>query len=286
MNAAILVHRINLFFGGLIAILSVPLAAQEFTAPTPLLVDEAFRTTSILQADTETTETKWKSSLNLGATYASGNTSLRTANFGAEAIRKVGQHQTTLSAAWNYSEQKDDTTKQWDLDQRRTTGAAKHQRFFTAAERIYAFAAVDAEGNYSQNVDLRLTGTVGLGDQIIKSKKLKVSIELGAGYFTETSRTSGVPDTDFITGRAGWGIDWQMTEHLQLRNDLKFFFSLEDDREMYGEVDTKLRATFGKGMFAQAQWLVQWDNTPSPDANGIKAHSVDHLVLLAVGWTF
>ena len=77
-----------------------------------------------------------------------------------------------------------------------------------------------------------------------------------------------------------------MTEKLQLLNDLKFFFSLENDQEMYAEVDTKLRATFGKSMFAQARWLVLWDNTPSIDANGTKAHSVDHLVLLAIGWTF
>ncbi len=284
MIAAILVNRINLLFGGLIAILSAPLAAQELTAPAPVLVGEVFTTTFIPQAASD--QTTWKSSLILGTTYASGNTSLRTANLAADASRKQGLHVTSANASWNYSEQKDSATRQWDLDQRRTTGGSKHQKFFTAAERSYTFAAVDAENNYNQRLELRLTGTIGVGNQFIKEKNLKVSIELGAGYFSEASRTPGVADSDFVTGRAGGYVDWQVTDKLQVLNDLKFFFSLEDDREMYGQVDTKLRATLGDGMFAQAQWLLQWDNTPSRDANGIRDHRIDHLLLLSIGWTF
>ena len=55
---------------------------------------------------------------------------------------------------------------------------------------------------------------------------------------------------------------------------------------MYGESDARLRVSMGEGLFAQAQWILQWDNTPSRNANGTRNDSVDHLFLLSIGWAF
>lgn len=265
-----------------------PLSAQDqepfafLAAPAPTLDDGSSLSPALPQA----AESQWKSSLNLGATYTSGNTSIRTANLAAEASKEVGLHKTSAFFSWNYAEQKDDTTKLWSLDQRRTKGGAKHQKYFSEAKTTYGFVAVDAENNLNQNVDLRLTGTVGLGRQLINKDDLKFAIELGAGWYSETSRTAGVPDAEFATGRFAWDLDHQINESWQFLNTLKYYFSLEDDRDQYGELDSKLRVSMGEGMFAQAQWVLQWDNTPSLDSTGNKAHSLDHLFLLSVGWSF
>jgi putative salt-induced outer membrane protein YdiY len=270
---------------GLVVSLPASLPAQtQFAAPVPRVETELIDTHVVVPQDQKAPQ--WKSSLNLGATYATGNTTLRTANLAADATKKDGRHETTVTAAWNYAEQKDNTTLRWGIDQRRTAGGAKHKYFLSAAETTYVFVAVDAENNLNQAIDLRLTGTVGLGHKVIAEDDLKVAVELGVGYFLEQSRTAGVRDAEFVTGRAGLETDWQMSKDWQFLNTIKYFFSLEDGREMYGEADTRLRASMGEGMFAQAQWILQWDNTPSRKANGTRNDSIDHLFLLSIGWSF
>ena len=269
--------------GGLAALLP---AQTQFAAPVVPRVDTGLTELDLPVLQAAEDKGNWKSSLNLGATYATGNTTLRTANLAADATRKSGRHETILKAAWNYAEQKDNTTLKWGLDQRRTAGEAKHKYYFSGAERTYAFVAVDAENNLNQAIDLRLTATLGVGRQLIKEEDLKFSVELGAGSFVEQSRTVGVTDAEFITGRAGTDLAWDMSEDWQLLHALKFFFSLEDGDEMYGESDARLRASMGEGMFAQAQWILQWDNTPSRKANGTRNDSIDHLFLLSIGWAF
>jgi putative salt-induced outer membrane protein YdiY len=282
---------------GLVAVLP---AQTQFAAPIPRVEADVIDTHVVVPLDRsldgslgrslgrlqDKKAPAWKSSFNLGATYATGNTTLRTANLAADATKKDGRNETTVNVAWNYSEQKDNTTRRWGIDQRRTAGGAKHKYFLSDAETTYGFVAVDAENNLNQAVDLRLTGTVGLGHKVIAEDDLKVAGELGVGYFLEQSRTAGVKDADFVTGRAGLEIDWQMAKDWQFLNSIKYFFSLEDNREMYGEADTRLRASIGEGMFAQAQWILQWDNTPSRKANGTRSDSIDHLFLLSIGWSF
>jgi putative salt-induced outer membrane protein YdiY len=271
---------------GLVGGLTTLLPAQtQFAAPLPS-VDAGLVEASLPVLQPAESKGNWKSSLNLGATYATGNTTLRTANMAADATRKSGRHETILNAAWNYAEQKDNTTLRWGLDQRRTSGGAKHKYYFSDEERTYGFVAIDAENNLNQAIDLRLTATLGVGRQLIKEEDLKFSVELGAGDFVEQSRTVGVKDAEFITGRAGTDLAWDMNEDWQLLHALKFFFSLEDGDEMYGESDARLRASMGEGMFAQAQWILQWDNTPSRKANGTRNDSIDHLFLLSIGWAF
>jgi putative salt-induced outer membrane protein YdiY len=269
--------------GGLAALLP---AQTQFAAPVVPSVDTGLTELDLPVLQAAEDKGNWKSSLNLGATYATGNTTLRTANLAADATRKSGRHETILKAAWNYAEQKDNTTLKWGLDQRRTSGGAKHKYYLSGAERTYAFVAVDAENNLNQAIDLRLTATLGVGRQLIKEEDLKFSVELGAGSFVEQSRTVGVKDAEFITGRAGTDLAWDMSEDWQLLHALKFFFSLEDGDEMYGESDARLRASMSEGMFAQAQWILQWDNTPSRKANGTRNDSIDHLFLLSIGWAF
>lgn len=268
--------------GGLTTLLP---AQARFAAPLPS-VDEGLVEASLPVLQAAESKGNWKSSLNLGATYATGNTTLRTANMATDATRKSGRHETTLNAAWNYAEQKDNTTRKWGLDQRRTSGGAKQKYYFSDEERTYGFVAVDAENNLNQAIDLRLTATLGVGRQFIKEEDLKFSVELGAGDFVEQSRTVGVKDAEFTTGRAGTDLAWDMNEDWQLLHALKFFFSLEDGDEMYGESDARLRVSMGEGLFAQAQWILQWDNTPSRNANGTRNDSVDHLFLLSIDWAF
>ena len=67
---------------------------------------------------------------------------------------------------------------------------------------------------------------------------------------------------------------------------LTYLPSLESRDELSGISDTKLRGKMSEGMFAQLQWIVDYDNTPLADASGNPNTRVDHQIFLSVGWTF
>ena len=59
------------------------------------------------------------------------------------------------------------------------------------------------------------------------------------------------------------------------------FPSLEDEEDIHLEVDTRLRCDLSDNLYAQFQWLFDWDNTP---ADG--AEREDHRLFLSVGYSF
>ena len=48
-----------------------------------------------------------------------------------------------------------------------------------------------------------------------------------------------------------------------------------------GHADTRLRSKLSESMFAQLQWILNYDNTPSPGQE-----RMDHRFVLTVGWSF
>jgi hypothetical protein len=51
--------------------------------------------------------------------------------------------------------------------------------------------------------------------------------------------------------------------------------------DFYARIDTRARATLTESMFAQLQWILDYDNTPAP---GLEKQ--DHRLIAAVGWSF
>ena len=73
----------------------------------------------------------------------------------------------------------------------------------------------------------------------------------------------------------------QLTKTTKLEQTSAWFPSLEDEEDIYGRADTRIRMDVTDKMFAQISYVFQYDNTPADDAE-----RVDHRVTVGVGWSF
>ena len=230
---------------------------------------------------------QWKSALSLGAMASSGNTRRRNVNAAAEAQRRNREHRTTAKLAWNYAQQKgtgNTAPGTYELEQRHTQGSLKQDYFIT--DKSFLFVGADATNDYDRNLALRLNTTTGYGVQLVDTDQTKYAVEIGIGYYSEESRIANTPKTDYATCKVVSNLDIQLSETWQVLSTLTYLPSLESRDELSGISDTRLRGKMSEGMFAQLQWIVDYDNTPLADASGNPNTRVDHQIFLSVGWTF
>ncbi len=217
-------------------------------------------------------EPKWTGSVALGASYSDGNTSRRTASATADAEYRREKDRTTLGFLWNYAEE------QAGITDRKTQGRAKYDYFFS--KKMYGLVQASAENDFQSSLDLRYTIGAGLGYQFEDTESWKLSGELGLAYVNENFAGT-TDDTDYLAARGAYKWDWKPNAKYALGQVGEIFPSLERGEDVNARIDTKGRMNLTDKMFAQLEWLYQWDNTP---AAGKKR--VDNLVILGLGWSF
>jgi putative salt-induced outer membrane protein YdiY len=222
-----------------------------------------------------TPPTQWTGSFSLGGSITTGNTERRTANAAAEAIRRTDDDRLTLRGTFDYGQDK--TSGAWVTTQRRTFGAAKYDWFFS--KKTYAWAQVTAENDKLSDLSLRLIAGAGLGHQFYDDADFSLQGEAGLTY-VEENRNVG-PDSDTVAVRLAYRARWQPTATITILQDAEFYPSIEDMDDFYARIDTRARATLTESMFAQLQWILDYDNTPAP---GLEKQ--DHRLIAAVGWSF
>lgn len=220
----------------------------------------------------EAVKPKWTGAVALGATYSDGNTDRRSASATADAEYRREKDRTTLGFLWNYADESGVITA------RKTEGRAKYDRFFS--KKFYGLAQASADADYSAAIELRTIVGVGVGYQFQDKAHWKLSGELGLSY-VDTDYVGTADDSSYPAARAAYAWAWTPNDKYNLAQNAEIFPSLEDGEDVTARVDTKGRLNLTKTMFAQLQWLYQWDNTP---ATG-KVRD-DNLVLLGVGWSF
>lgn len=219
----------------------------------------------------------WEGSINLGASFSTGNTERRAVNAQAEAVRRGEVDRITAKALWSYADEKVATATR-NLTERRVQGSLKYDYFVT--EKLYTLATALALGDTLADIDLRFTAGAGLGYQWIEEEDIKFATELGLSYFSEDYR-SATPSTDTIAVRGAYYLDWQLSEDTQFLQDVEVLPGLETSDDIFLTKDSRIRTSLTDSMFAQAQWIMIYDNTPSP---GLER--VDHRFLLSLGWSF
>ena len=231
-----------------------------------------------LQDDEEPMD-EWTGSINAGGYMSLGNTERRSANVAAIASRRTEQDRITLWFNWDYAEDKNQATNLWRLSQRRTSGKIKYDYFLS--EVSYWWASVLAEGDTLADIDLRLAATTGYGHQWVERDDLSFLTELGIGYFKEDYRTPGVPSNETVALRGAWSLMWQINENLKFLQDFEVFPSIESSDDVFLRKDSRLQLAVSENMFTQFQWILDYDNTPSPGRE-----RVDHRFFVSVGWSF
>ena len=242
------------------------------TGPAPELLPFAQ-----LQAINPPEGAEWRGALAIGAFLTDGNTDRRGVHASFDFERRTFEDRLTGSAAWQYAQEKA-TGGDFALTERRLAGRLKYDYF--VSKRVYLFADTLAESDAKQDLDLRYTAGVGLGYQWIDRDDLKFSTETGISYFYEDYETAADAD-DYAAARGAWRFEWLITEGLRFLHAADAFLGLESTDDLYVKSDARLKATLTDNMFAQLQWIIDWDNTPGPGNAPL-----DQRYLLSVGWSF
>lgn len=220
---------------------------------------------------------KWTGSVNVGASYSDGNTDARSINAAIEAERRAEKDRWTFKSYWNYGQNRDATTGEFALTQRRAGATLKYDYFLT--KKLYAFLIAGIETDTLADISKRYYAGPGIGYQWREDDKLKWGSEAGLTYFKTDYKTAD--DREYVAARVADNIAWKINDHTQLENAIEVFPSLERASDFYGKSDTKVKVTLSKAMFAQLQWVYQFTNEP---AAGKERN--DNLVVLGVGWSF
>lgn len=241
--------------------------------------DFSLNSPELLVQDDKEPRDIWKGTVNIGGFLSTGNTERRAANVAATTMRRTDIDRITLGFAWDYAEDKNQVTNDWNLTQRRTSGRAKYDYFLS--EKSYLWAAVLAEGDTLADIALRLALTAGYGYQWIEREDLSFLTEVGLGYFTEDYRTAGIISTETVAVRAAYSLMWQINEQLKFLQDVEVFPGLEEAGDIFLRKDSRLQAKLTKDMFTQLQWILDYDNTPATGRERL-----DNRFFVSVGWTF
>lgn len=252
----------------------LPNPAVESTSPAPVAVAES-------HTEGAPAEVKWTGNVAIGATYTDGNTDTRGVNASADAERRGAEDRWTAKGYWNYAEQKTNGDNQ--ITTRKGGASLKYDYFLS--KKVFLFGIAGWETDTLANIEDRMYAGAGLGYQWREDDSLKWSSEAGVTYFAEDFFDDGDPTTDdsneYIAARLANNVAWQINEKTKLENLVEVFPSLEDSDDFYGKSDTKVSTSLTEKMFAQLQWVWQYDNTPasSRDRN-------DNALILGVGWSF
>jgi len=218
-------------------------------------------------------ERRWTGSVNASANVSSGNTDKTTLAAGAQAENKGEEDRWSAQLLWNYADEKGQ-----GVTERRTYAQLKYDSFLD--EKLYAFGVTSLENNYSAALDLRLALGVGVGYQFRDDKEWKISGEGGLSYVDENFDGSA-DDTDYLAARLAYKADTTMSETWSAGQWGELFQSVEEADDTSARLDTHARVNLSKSLFAQAQWIYSWDNTPATGAD-----RVDNLWLISLGWSF
>jgi putative salt-induced outer membrane protein YdiY len=208
--------------------------------------------------------------LNLGASFATGNTDKEDIYADGEFVARTEQNRYTIGGLYRRAESDDVKTED------KTMGYMKYDHFFT--KKWYAYANAAAERDEFKDLDLRYTLGVGAGYQFIESERTKLSFEGGVSYVNENYIVAD--DNSFTAGR--WGLRF---DHFLLPKSLQYFLyhtglqSLEDSEDLLLFTQTGFRVPFYKNLNFTAQMNWEYDKSPSPG----KKES-DYTYIFSVGY--
>jgi putative salt-induced outer membrane protein len=151
----------------------------------------AERMFSVRVLPTERTERGWRGQAKLGFSAASGNSDTANFNAGVLAVYNAWPWRHTLNLTGNVSESNNERTTE------RYGGAYKLDWFFR--RRTFAFLFLGADHDKFADIDLRYSGVLGLGHQLLHSDNHSLVAELGVG----ARQTEYISDLDDQTDTVG-----------------------------------------------------------------------------------
>jgi putative salt-induced outer membrane protein YdiY len=224
---------------------------------------------------------RWTGSVLVSGSIVRGNT--HTEDLGVSinaALRRKDQRhddRTTLQGAYNFGQQRDETTGEDEVNTDNWMAAGKYDYFWTP--KLYGYANMKVEHDRIADLNYRLAPGVGLGYQWIERPDLNVNGETGITYVYEDYITGG--EEDHIALRLAYHVDKKLNDKVLVFHNLEYLPAFEDPGDFNLTTDAGIRATLTETFFTE--FRVEWkhDSTPAPDTS-----KNDYRYILGVGWTF
>ncbi|MFT5049067.1 MAG: putative salt-induced outer membrane protein YdiY [Chlamydiales bacterium] len=213
----------------------------------------------------------WAGSVAIGGSITDGNTNITRGSVTADGVRQREKDRVTLGLSWNYAEEEE------LLTQRRTFARGQYDYFLS--EKSYLLGDLSVQSDAEADLDLRTSVGTGYGRQLMDDDTWKLGVEAGVAYVDED--LGGVPGNDFLAARLAYDVTWQATKAVACAQHMKLYPSLEDAEDVFGQLDTRVKVSLTESMFAQAQWVFDWNNTPATGRD-----RADNLFLVSIGWSF
>ena len=224
----------------------------------------------------------WTGSLKVNALWTDGNTDRRAVGASFDASRRGEIDRLSVDAAWDYSDDKDNTNTATrgtrTLNQRRAGGGLKYDYFLS--KKWYVLVTSRVLGDTLADIQLRYTGGVGIGYTWIEDSKTTFLTEAGISYVNENYR-SATPSTDYVAARLAYKLTHAFSAKTKLVHGVEAYPSLENATDTYLQAKTEITTSLTESMIASLAHILDWDNTPAPGKD-----RTDNRVLLSVGWTF
>lgn len=218
----------------------------------------------------------WSGTVGAGASLSTGNTERTSAHATGDAVLRRERDRFSLGAYWQYASEENDEGDS-TITERRVGGRFKYDYFLT--ERSYALLNSMAETDDRADLQLRATAGLGYGYQWYEEETRKLSTELGVNWFHEDF--DGASPNEYAAGRFAYDGLYKPAESWVLQQTGELYQSLEDGDDMNSKLDTRGRYTFSSNLFAQAQWVWDWNNTPAEGKD-----RSDHRFLVSIGYSF
>ncbi len=206
--------------------------------------------------------------INLGASFADGNTQTRSLTSEGELAARGRQNR--LTVGWLVKQEEAEGEKTTDS----TSGFGKYDHFMS--EKWYAFANMAAERDTFKDIDLRTNMGVGTGYQFFETKIKKLFAEAGVSHVL--TRYDEEDDDTYMAGT--WAVN---AAYLLGETGVELFHRHNGLFSMEAADDIGIRSMTGFRMplykQVQSTFQVKWDWESSP-AEGQRNSDVDYMITL------
>lgn len=205
-------------------------------------------------------DNQWRYSLGLGASASSGNSSTKSLNVTADAVKATERDKWTLNGRLLYSEDNDQTTS----DQ--VSAGARYDRALSAD--WFHFGIVDWLRDRPANIAHRWSVNSGLGYHVLKEEQGFWDVFAGLGYTQDDLIETTVVSDELRSsyGRAelllGQQSQYKLTDTTTIRQRLLLYPNLEDTSHFRGLFDTSLAVAMSRRLDLTASLGYRYNSDP------------------------
>jgi putative salt-induced outer membrane protein YdiY len=221
---------------------------------------------------------RWSGSVVATGVLTRGNSDTETFGASFNAVRKGDENVLTLSAGYNFGQQKDPATDQRNVTTNNWFGQVRLDH--TLNSRLYyEYAMLRVEQDQVANLDVRVTPGIGIGYKWLDKPDVHFNTEAGATWVYEQYSNDG--STEHFALRLAYHLDKKLNDKVSLVHNLEYLPSVSDIGDFNLNTDAGIRAMLTKTMFMELKIELKHDSTPAPGAD-----KNDLRYTLGFGWNF